>query len=146
MSEALKFDSKFFLSPRKTKGYEGKIQLPNGDQYKLAMFANKGPNGTWYRGDARAVETAVYDADSLAGKGTVEVRLNPFKGEHANLIGGIETAAGAFTIFATTDTYKGDPVIRGNIKPALRKPDVAEAQRPSGDAPQAGKPKTLEAG
>lgn len=141
MSEGKTFESKLYLVAQSSGFYDGTVQLPTGTKYAFprgrGLYANKGPGGDWYRGDLVALdhdrfgEDARIDAsvkpagmDERSTIKPLELRLNPWVGGKADLIGSIWTSEGLFTVFADKANDRGQLVIRGSIKPALGKDAV----------------------
>lgn len=167
-NDKTKFDSKFYLTAQDKDRFDGTIQLPTGTRYVFlpgrGLYANEGPKGTWYRGDVIAYDhdrqpqdarrfaddariAAAKKKDGLAERSTLkplEIRLNPWPGGKADLIGNLWTSEGVFTIFADKATEKGKLVLKGSIKPAQPKlsPDAdaahdnAEARAQAAGAPR----------
>lgn len=127
--------SKFYLVAQQDGSYEGTIRLENGKDYSGKIYANTSDSGLWYRGNLTAIDQETHARDGAlmrefmqageeAGKGTkpLELRLNPWKGGRAELIGTLVTSDGRWTIFANSGKYGGRLVLRGSIRQKQDKP------------------------
>jgi|GEM_PF-5694324 len=122
--------AKFFLTAQQGGYYSGTIILPTGSKYTGRIYANKGPNGDWYRGDLMAADGSRFNEDARIKADDLpegidarsklkplELRLNSWPNGKADLIGNLWTSEGVFTFFVNQITHDNRPALAGNIKP-----------------------------
>lgn len=131
----------FVVAQEGAKHFAGTIQLPSGSKYSGRIFSNEGPTGTWYRADLVAADhdrhaqdtriDAAKKPEGLDPRSTIkplELRLNPWTGGKAHLIGNLWTSEGLFVVFANKVMHEGKPALAGSIRPARLEPDATAAR------------------